>query len=323
MEEEPEQGSHIASWMVEPCSAPFLSTTWGELLIFLVQNLINGLLLAGVYAMIGLGFSLVYGVTNIINLAHGSYIMMAALTAYSLNAALGLDPFLALPVVMAIFFVLGYLLQKILINRIMDTGILMTLVLTFGLSLVFLNLALILWGPAARTVQSKFTGLGTHIGNALVIPQARFMVLVFAIGLAIGFYLFMNKSRIGLAIKATSLNKAGARSLGIDVREIYAVSHGLATSLAAAAGVLASVIYPLSPAMAVPYLAKAFVIAVLGGLGNMAGAAVGGIVLALIETAAAAYLGASYQLAVGFVIFVLVLVFRPHGLIGKRFYAEI
>ncbi len=288
-----------------------------------MQDIANAILLAGVYGVIGLGFSLVYGVTNIINLSHGSFIMIGALMTYTFHNAFGLNPLISLPIVMAICYVLGYIIQRTLINRTMKISILMTLVLTFGLSLLILNFALWAWGPTFKTITVEgLTGVGIDIGT-VVIPMSRLVVFIISLLLTGLLYLFMNNTKTGTAIKAVSLNQSAAISLGISPLNIYAIAYGLGSSLAGSAGVLMALLYPVSPTIATPFLAKAFVIAVLGGLGNMAGALVGGLVLALVETGAAAYIGTSYQLAIGFVIFVLVLVFRPHGLIGKRFYAEI
>lgn len=287
-----------------------------------VQEIINGILLAGIYAIVGLGFSLVYGVTNIINLAHGSFVMLGALMTYHLHSAFGIHPLVSLPIVMIFGYLAGYVLQRLLINRSMKISVLMTLVLTFGLSLLLLNLALWIWGPTYKTITvASLTGAGLDIGE-IVVPVVRLLVFLLALLLTGMLYLFMNYTKIGTAIKAVSLNQSAAISLGISPLNIYAIAFGLGCSLAAAAGVMIALLYPISPTIASPFLGKAFVIAVLGGLGNMAGAFVGGLLLAMVETGAAAYIGTSYQLAIGFLIFVLVLVVRPYGLIGKRFYAE-
>lgn len=288
----------------------------------LVQHLINALLLGGIYGCIGVGFSLIYGVMNIINLLHGSMIMLAAYTTYELFTSLHLDPFLSIPVNLLIFFVLGYLIQKYVNAYTMKSGVLMTMISTYGMALIVANLVLIIWQANYRAVTPSYAGAGLELGN-VVVPYTRLGILLISFLLTYLLYLFMNKTTIGMAIQAVAFNKEGAELVGISVEHIQAITFGVSTSLASAAGAMLSMIYTVYPAMHNPLLGKAFVVAILGGLGNMYGAILGGLVLGIIETVTVPLFGVSWQNAVTFIIFVLILVIRPYGLIGKRFFAEI
>ena len=288
----------------------------------MAQNLINALLLGGIYALIGVGFSLIYGVMNIINLAHGAFIMLAAYVTFWLFTLYGIDPFASILVTMLIFFVIGFLIQKYVINLIIKSSALMTMILTYGFELLAVNVALYLWNADYRAVTPSYSGLGLNL-NGIIIPYIKLGIFITAALLTILLYIFMHRTRTGNAIQATSLNKDAARLVGVDIGHIYAVTYGISAALAAAAGSLIAAVYTISPSMEGPFLGKAFVIAVLGGLGNISGAIIGGIVLALAETFGVVVFGAAYQQIVGYVLFLLVLIFRPHGLVGKRFFSEI
>ncbi len=285
----------------------------------LLQAVVNGILFGSVYATIGIGFSLVWGVMNIINVAHGSFIMIGAYLSYTLFAAYGLDPFLSIPPIMLALFGLAYAIQKYLLNRVVRGSVFITLTFTFGLQILIANIALLIWSADFRSVKLPYSSAGLEIGG-VIIPLVRFAIFGAALLLTGLFYLFMRRTRTGIAINATALNFEGAKTVGIDVYNIYAVTFGVSAALAGAAGALISPIMSVNPFTGGPLVAKAFVIAVLGGLGSTIGALVGGLVLGLVETVGTVILPSSYQELLGFIVLVLVLVFRPQGLVGKRFY---
>lgn len=288
----------------------------------IVEQLINAILMAGIYAVIAIGFSLIYGVMNIINLTHGSFIVIGAYTSYYLWDTFGLDPFISVPISFAVSFILGYLLQRYVINRIVKSGILIAIVLTFGLSFIFLNGNILLWGSQYKSVFPAYSGLGLDIGG-IVIQWTRLGTLIGSILMTLGLYLFMEKTKTGHAIKATALNKDSALLVGINIYKIYAITFGLASGLGAVGGSLMVSIYPISPFIDAYFLSKAFIVAVMGGLGNMWGAIIGGLILAFAETFGVMTLGPSYQSLLGLVIFLVVIITKPNGLVGKKFYAEI
>ncbi len=286
------------------------------------QVLVNGLLLGGIYASVGVGFSLTWGVLNIINIAHGAMVMLGAYATYFLFAALGIDPFASLPVVAGLLFLFGYVLQRLLINRVIASGVFMTLVFTFGLSLFLIDMALVLFSGDYRSVTTSYAGAGVVLGDAVVPYQraAAFAVSVLAVA---ALQLFLDRTRTGRAIRATALNRDAARSVGVDVRHIYAVTFGLGAALAGVAGALLSTLVTVTPVMGNVFIGKSFVIATLGGLGTVQGALLGGLVLGVVESFGAGIFGSSYQQAIGFAILLLVLVLRPQGLLGKAFFAEV
>jgi branched-chain amino acid transport system permease protein len=285
----------------------------------LQQAIVNGILFGAVYATIGIGFSLVWGVMNIINVAHGSFIMIGAYLSYTLFAAYGLDPFLSIPLVMACLFVLGYLIQRYVLNLVVRGSVFITLTFTFGLQILIANICLLIWSADYHSIKLAYSGAGINLGG-LVIPAVRLGIFAVALILTGLFYLFMRRTRIGVAINATALNIEGARTVGIDVGRIYAITFGVSAALAGAAGALISPIMSVNPFLGGPLVGKAFVIAILGGLGSTIGALVGGMVLGLVETVGTVFMPSSYQELLGFSVLVLVLVFRPQGLLGKRFY---
>ena len=285
----------------------------------LLQAIINGILFGAVYATIGIGFSLVWGVMSIINLAHGSFIMIGAYLSYTFFIKFGIDPFLSIPLVMTILFGIGYLIQKLLLNRVVRGSVFITLTFTFGLQILIANICLLIWSADFYSIKLSYSGAGIEIWG-LVIPFVRLGIFVAALLLNGFFYLFMRRTKTGIAISATALNFEGAKTVGIDVNNIYAITFGVSAALAGAAGALISPIMSFNPFLGGPLIGKAFIIAVLGGLGSTIGALVGGMVLGLVETVGTIFLPSAYQELLGFLVLVLILVFRPQGLLGKRFY---
>jgi branched-chain amino acid transport system permease protein len=286
----------------------------------IIQATINGILFGAVYAMIGIGFSLVWGVMGIVNLAHGSFIMIGAYISFTLFAVCNLDPFLSVPIVMLILFVLAYFIQRLLINRVVRGPSFITLTFTFGLQILIANICLLVWKADYRSVKLSYSSAQLVESGVITIPLVRFGIFAAAIVLTILFYIFMRRTRTGIAINATALNYEGARTVGVDVGNIYAITFALSAALAGAAGALMLPITSMNPFFGGDIINKAFVISVLGGLGSTAGALVGGMTLSLAETLGTVFLPSSAQELIGFVFFVGVLAFRPQGLLGKRFY---
>ncbi len=286
------------------------------------QIVVNGLLLGGLYAAVGLGFSLVWGVMNVINIAHGGLIMLGAYVSYWLYRLYGIDPFLTLPVSMLVLFGIGYVVQRYVINRVVKTGVFMTLIITWGINLILINFALLMWKGDYRSVTMAYSGTGLHVGSVIV-PYVRVIVVLLALGLTLALQLFLSRTRTGNAIMATALNKEAAQIVGVNIGQIYAVTYGLGAALAAAAGTLMSPVFVITPVLGEAFIGKAFVVACLGGLGTATGAVIGGMVLGLAEAIGAAIAGPSYQQAISFIVLVLVLIFRPEGIIGRKFFAEV
>lgn len=282
----------------------------------LAQAFANGLLIGGIYASFAIGFSLVFGVLRIVNIIHGEFIMLGAFGSYWLYKLWGIDPFQSIPIVFAALFVFGYLLQKTFINKIIDAPEVMSLLLTFGLSLIIANMALMAWGGDYRMVNPPYAGANFELGQ-LIIPYIRLATFIFALLAVGGLYLFLQHTSIGQAIRATAQNKAGARLQGVNPTFIYAITFGIGAGVTGIAGCLLSMSFSIFPSMGADYLLFSFFIVVLGGMGYIPGALVGGLILGVLQSLITTYLNAGLTYIIMFVILYIVLVMRPSGLFGK------
>lgn len=288
----------------------------------LIQTIINGVLLGGLYATATIGFSMVWGVMGVINLAHGAFIMIGAYISYVLFAQMGIDPFLAIPLSMAALFVIGYGLQAAVINRVMRFSLLLTLILTFGIDMILVNLVILLFSADFHSVNTWYSGSALRLGSGLI-PYVRLATFAFALMLAGAFYLFTRHTRAGQAILATALDKEMARLMAISPSRVYALTFAAGAALAGAAGSLASMLFPISPIMGRDFIGAVFVITVLGGIGSIEGCVLAGLLYGLIQSFTSYLLGVHYQSIMAFLVFLAILVVRPQGLFGKRFYGEI
>ena len=276
-----------------------------------LQVFANGVVLGCLYACIAVGFSLVWGVLNVINMMHGSFIVLGSYLAWAAYRALGIDPWFTLIIAAPLFYALGYLVQRGLLNRVIAAPVLVTLTMTFGLDLM-LNNAMILGFTADYRKLILDPPLGTLALGSVVIPVDRILAMVLALALTGALYLILRRSRVGRAIIAVRLDHDAAMLMGVRVKSIYAVAFGLG------AGVLLALIFPISPLSEIQYLGKAFVVCVLGGLGSVPGAVLGGLVLGLVESFGGLALGPENAVTLSFALLILFLIFRPQGLIGKR-----
>lgn len=282
----------------------------------LIQIIINGLLKGGLYALMALGMSLIWGVMDIINIAHGAFIMLGAFCTYWLFSTIGIDPFLSLFASMGILFVLGYLLQKGLINLIIRANPFITLILSFGTAIFIENLALVLWTADVRKVKVSYGGANFVLGSLATIPAIRLYAFLLAIILSILFFLLLNKTNIGRSIRATSQDIDAAKLVGIDVSKTYALTFGLGVGAAGAAGTLWSILFPINPMMGGILTLKSFVVVIIGGLGSMLGPLLGGLILGISESLGSTWFGSTYENLISFTILVLVLIIRPKGILG-------
>lgn len=281
-----------------------------------LQNTVNGLLIGGTYATVGLGMSLVWGVLNVINIAHGAFVMLGAYTTYWLFTLYGLDPFATLPIAAAALFVLGYGLQRVVINQVIRASFLITFLLTFGFDLLITNSALAVWTADVRAVTTAYSGRSLHVGP-VVVPAVRLLTLAAALLVALLLHLLMTRTRLGAAIRATASDQDAARLQGIPIGHVYAITFAIALATAGIAGGLAGMSFAIYPAMGANYTFIGFVVCVLGGLGSVAGALVGGLIFGLLTTYAAGWIGPNYDYIVAFSALILVLLVRPAGLFGR------
>jgi branched-chain amino acid transport system permease protein len=280
-----------------------------------VQSVVSGVLTGSLYAMIAVGLTIVFGVMRIINLAHGEMVMLGMFGAYWSYTLFGLDPFLSIVIWAPVMFAAGMLIQRFLLRDVIPKGELNTLLYTAGLSLLIANLALFFWTGDYRTLNLPYAVMPARpFGIAVPIPLA--IAFLTAIAISTGLYFLLSRSDVGRAIRATAQNPQSAALMGVNVERIDMITFGLGTALAAAAGVLLVPSLYLFPTVGEILIVKCFVIVVLGGLGSVPGAIAGGILLGLVESLGAVYVSVAYKDTIGFVLFLLVLLFRPAGLFG-------
>ncbi len=286
-----------------------------------LQATLYGLLQGGLLALVAVGFSLVWGVMNIINLAHGAFVLIGAYVAWELNSDLGLDPFLGMVAAGALLFVAGYAIQRFLINLVVNAPIYITLMLTFGIELLLVNGLILIFSGNYRSITTGYASQGVELGAGVRLPVGRLLTFVVAVALTLALVALVTRTRTGLAIMATGMDRGAARLMGVRARHIYALTFGIAAALAGAAGAMVGTVDTFSPADAGRFTLFSFVVAGLGGLGNMYGALLGGLVLGLAEAWGGQYLPGTLVNAVAFGVLVVVLVLRPSGLIGRAYSA--
>ena len=286
-------------------------------LSILFASVLNGITTGAVYALIALGLTLIYGVLHIINFAHGASLMVALYGVYFLKEQLGIDPYLALPIVVPAMFALGYVLQRGVINRASHGKDENILLVTLGLSIVLENLALLFFKSDTRTIETAYTLTTVTIGPAMIaLPKLVSFIgalVVSAVLLAV-----MRYTDLGRAIRAVAKEKHGARLMGIDVDHVYAMCFGIGLACLGAAACFLLPAYYVNPLVGSGFVLVAFTIVVLGGMGSFVGALVGGLLIGVVESIGGLYLGESLGQVGIFAIFIVVLLFRPQGLFGAR-----
>jgi branched-chain amino acid transport system permease protein len=263
-----------------------------------------------------LGLALVWGVLNIVNLAHGAFIMLGAYLSWYLYYDAHLDPFASLPITAAALFVVGYALQRGVLNLVIRAPMFNTLLITFGLEVVLTYLAQLAFSADFRTINPPYAGNNVQWGP-VVLPVARLAAFAMAIVLTLAMWLFLLHTRLGRAIRATAQNLVAARLYGVEPRHLYAVTFGIGIALAGAAGGLYGTVSQVNPYIGGTLTAKSFAIAIIGGLDNPLGVIVGGLFLGIVESLTSLYIGPTYRDVASFGILVLVLIVRPSGLLGR------
>jgi branched-chain amino acid transport system permease protein len=283
----------------------------------LFPSVLNGLTTGAVYALIALGLTLIYGVLHIINFAHGALLMVALYAVYWLRQSWGLDPYLALPLVVPGMFALGYALQRGVINRASHGRDENILLVTLGVSIVLENLALLAFKSDTRTIETAYTLSTVEIGPAFIaVPKlAAFAGAAVSAALLI---LVVTRTDLGRAIRAVAKEKQGARLMGIDVEHVYAMSFGIGLACLGAAACFLLPAYYVNPQVGSGFVLVAFTIVVLGGMGSFAGALLGGLMIGVVESLGGLWLGESLGQIGIFAIFIAVLLLRPQGLFGAR-----
>jgi len=281
----------------------------------LLQGVVSGLLAGGLYAMVALGLALVFGVMRVINLAHGTLLMLGSYTTYWLFALYGMNPFLSLFLSFPILFVVGGVLQKVFVHRVVNAPELSSLLLTFGISIFIANMAMLGWTSDYRSVEFL---TGSFLLGPIALSKPRLVTFGLALAITGLAFLLLNKTKIGKAIRATSQQRDVAQVCGINVRRIDLITFGLGAGLAGAGGSLVSVMFSVFPEMGQIYVFKSFLVIVLGGAGNYPGAFFGGLILGVVEGLASLLLSAQLSEVIAYMLLVIVLLVRPTGLFRGR-----
>ena len=287
----------------------------------LLSALLNGLTTGAVYALIALGLTLIYGVLHIINFAHGASLMMALYGVYALKERWGIDPYVALPIMVPAMFVLGYAMQRIVINRASHGKDENILLVTLGLSIVMENLALLFFKSDTRTIDTAYTLTTVAMGpEAAQVRVSLPKLVAFAGALVVSALLIviLQRTDLGRAIRAVAKEKQGARLMGIDVEHVYARCFGLGLACLGAAACFLLPAYYVNPQVGNGFVLVAFTVVVLGGMGSFAGALLGGLLIGVVESFGGLFLGESLGQVGIFVIFIGVLLLRPEGLFGAK-----
>ena len=287
----------------------------------LLSALLNGLTTGAVYALIALGLTLIYGVLHIINFAHGASLMMALYGVYALKERWGIDPYVALPLMVSAMFVLGYAMQRIVINRASHGKDENILLVTLGLSIVMENFALLFFKSDTRTIETAYTLTTVAIGpEAAQVMVSLPKLVAFAGALVVSalLILILQRTDLGRAIRAVAKEKQGARLMGIDVEHVYAMCFGLGLACLGAAACFLLPAYYVNPQVGNGFVLVAFTVVVLGGMGSFAGALLGGLLIGVVESFGGLFLGESLGQVGIFVIFIGVLLLRPEGFFGAK-----
>jgi branched-chain amino acid transport system permease protein len=282
----------------------------------LVQTLINGTLQGGVYAAAAVGLSLIFGVSGILNAAHGELVMLGAFATYWLVTLYHVDALLTLPISFALLFALGWALQYFLLNRTLGRPILLSLLVTFGLSLILVNVALRLWTADYRMLRIPYFERSLILGD-FIVPLSRVVACVVAVAMVAGLSWLLASTRLGRMIRATAQDGEMARMLGVNARTVYAITFGIGAGVSGVAGSLVAFYTPVEPNMGLTYTLFAFAVVVLGGLGYTAGVIWGGLTLGVAQALTETYLEAGLSLLVAFALLYGILRFMPAGIMGK------
>ena len=287
------------------------------MLEIIAQAVINGLLIGGIYALVSIGVTLIFGVVKIVNFAQGEFVMIGMYIAYFLATQLGVDPIVSLVVSMPVLFVIGLLVQHLLIRRVLGQNDLPQIFLTFALSLLIINVSLMVLTANYRTLHTAYSDEAWHVVG-LYVPVAKLIAFVVAMLLSGALWMFLRSTDLGKAMRAASQNREVAQLMGINPNRVFAVALGIALALAGAAGSLLMPFYPAYPLVGQVFVLMAFVAVVLGTLGNVLGALIASLMMGVAESLGIQFVGADSGLIVVFAMLLLTLAFKPNGLGSGR-----
>jgi branched-chain amino acid transport system permease protein len=283
----------------------------------LLQALILGLLVGGVYALLASGLTLIFGVMNVINIAHGAFLILAAFVTWSIWSATGLDPLVSIVITTPLMFAFGWVLYSTTVKRIRTAPASSSVLLTFALALVLEGILGIVWGNTSHSVRTPYFDDSIDIG-AIFLPKPQLYGCVVAVAVLAGLYAFLNKTWTGRAIRASAVNPQGAELVGVNVAAVAALTFAVGVAVTGAGGSIVSVLYPFLPGSHYVWISRLLGIIVLGGMGSLPGAIVGALLIGLGETLTTTYVGPEWATSVPYVVIFVVLLARPQGLLGAR-----
>jgi branched-chain amino acid transport system permease protein len=284
--------------------------------VTILQLIINGVLLGGIYALISIGLTLIFGVLEIVNFAHGEFLMLAMYASYFLFQFYGIDPYLSLFIILPLFFLIGVAVQRATIQPILNAPPLNQIFMTVGLSMVLQNMALFFWTADYRIVKTSYSAL-TLKTEGLMISFPRLVAFLLAMGLIAALLVFLQKTYTGKAIRALAQERKAAMLMGINVYRTYQFAFGIGIACVGAAGAMLIPVYFVFPSVGALFVLIAFVVVILGGYNSLTGSLVGGLIIGVVEAFSGFFISPHLKEAIYFVIFILILLFRPTGLFGR------
>jgi branched-chain amino acid transport system permease protein len=281
-----------------------------------MQLLINGLLLGGLYALISIGLTLIFGVLEIVNFAHGEFLMLSMYASYWLFQLYGIDPYLSILIILPTFFLIGLAVQRVTIQPIINAPPLNQVFMTVGLSMVLQNAALFVWSADYRTVKTAYSSLNLKT-SGLIINFPRLVAFILAMAIIAALLVYLKKTYTGKAIRALAQERRAAMLMGINVYRTYQIAFGIGIACVGAAGAMLIPVYFVFPGVGALFVLIAFVVVILGGYNSLVGSLIGGLIIGVVEAFSGFFISPHLKEAIYFVIFILILLFRPAGLFGR------
>ncbi|MEM0269121.1 MAG: branched-chain amino acid ABC transporter permease [Candidatus Korarchaeum sp.] len=282
----------------------------------LIGAVVSGLMIGSIYALIAVGLALIWGVMNVINFAQADYMALGAFLGFVILEALGVDPLISLSLIFATVFLLGILTQVVAIEPVLEAPVLSQITVTFSLLLIIRYGLEVVMGPYTRIVEVPYRDMFIRVGGvSFSLPQL--IALIVSLAVAFALYLFMSRTFLGAALRATAQDMLAAQLHGINIKQMYRLAFGIGVGISAIGGVLLSLFYPIYPEMGAFFTMIAFICVVLGGFGSIFGAYLGGIIIGLLETVSALFISPSLKTLAAFIVFILIILFKPKGLFGR------
>ncbi|MEM0191794.1 MAG: branched-chain amino acid ABC transporter permease [Candidatus Korarchaeum sp.] len=282
----------------------------------LIGAVVSGLMIGSIYALIAVGLALIWGVMNVINFAQADYMALGAFLGFVILEALGVDPLISLSLIFAMVFLLGILTQVVAIEPVLEAPVLSQITVTFSLLLIIRYGLEVVMGPYTRIVEVPYRDMFIRVGGvSFSLPQL--IALIVSLAVAFALYLFMSRTFLGAALRATAQDMLAAQLHGINIKQMYRLAFGIGVGISAIGGVLLSLFYPIYPEMGAFFTMIAFICVVLGGFGSIFGAYLGGIIIGLLETVSALFISPSLKTLAAFIVFILIILFKPKGLFGR------